>query len=230
MVLGFCGVANFHRRNLRMVQAISQAEREAMLEAVTDDRQRAVFRQAPERWHKRSSGRGSPTWRSSLLFQGAAGRDSVSSLVEIRRTATSSANDPPLGGLDLGHQLVEGVAIRLRARPGFQTRCLSRSSPYRSLDPGPKTHIGQPVGVAEEAPLGRGAEKRPRWRAPSPLLNPNGGDGGVSREVTVSVSSRGGEMADVAQGKIVPVEYRPSPREWWRTHWVPLVRPGVPGP
>ncbi len=36
MVMGYCGVTEFHRRNFRMVQAISQAEREAMLQAVRD--------------------------------------------------------------------------------------------------------------------------------------------------------------------------------------------------
>jgi len=36
MVMGFCGITEFHRRNFRMVQAISQAEREAMLQAVRD--------------------------------------------------------------------------------------------------------------------------------------------------------------------------------------------------
>lgn len=34
-VLGFCGVTEVHRRNFRMVQAVSREEREAMLEAVT---------------------------------------------------------------------------------------------------------------------------------------------------------------------------------------------------
>jgi hypothetical protein len=34
-VLGFCGLTEIHRRNFRMVQAVSQEEREAMLGAVT---------------------------------------------------------------------------------------------------------------------------------------------------------------------------------------------------
>ena len=33
-ILGFCGLTEVHRRNFRMVQAVSQAEREAMLEVV----------------------------------------------------------------------------------------------------------------------------------------------------------------------------------------------------
>ncbi|MFH0916214.1 MAG: NAD(P)H-dependent oxidoreductase [bacterium] len=33
-VLGFCGVTEFHRLNFRMVQTVSQEEREAMLESV----------------------------------------------------------------------------------------------------------------------------------------------------------------------------------------------------
>jgi len=34
-ILGFCGVTEVHRRNFRIVQTVSQAEREAMLEAVS---------------------------------------------------------------------------------------------------------------------------------------------------------------------------------------------------
>jgi putative NADPH-quinone reductase len=36
MVMGYCGVMEFHRRNFRMVQVIPQAEREAMLQMVRD--------------------------------------------------------------------------------------------------------------------------------------------------------------------------------------------------